>query len=573
MMAEIEDFKARDKMNYSLTNRFSNYLRDTDIKNQEAVLEGEASLAEAHLQSKISTKKTIQTHLNNLAYRKRLKLPDDYTNLMESKRLNSRKGTSQDYHVKETFSVTMKSEKMKSTSKSFKIEDRDERRVTEKVTSQLNDERIEEANYYAKVLNRKLKDKRIIVRDKKVNQNKIFRDMLEDIATKHFAGERKSFRSRSIELRKNQTTAILIDRKDYKKIEDNVKVELGLNRLKDQLLDDFTYLSNKERNEGPNLSTTNATTIGKQISRMLINEAEIGASKKKEVQTEAAKKLAEINEFMMEKAALNFRGVGRDPTNEGLSYNLELCRVVPDNYSNGIARRWFQKGVETCRQMDLLASINSFKQAVIHDSELFPAIYNLGCLYENVKDFELAFKWFYLAKTIEPEDRDVNFALALCYFKLKRYNSAIELLNKHCLNEEPESVASKSSSVLNISTRAVQTYILSICYKGSLDSEKAEETYNKFLSMIDDSSNRDIAMYLFALLNKKNAGFSQRKLEEVKMGLLKSFKSTFPDEVESIYRYWDLSKKTWAASTFDVLVETLSKMHFFKRFPKRIMVR
>lgn len=37
------------------------------------------------------------------------------------------------------------------------------------------------------------------------------------------------------------------------------------------------------------------------------------------------------------------------------------------------------------------------------------------------------------AKTIEPEDRDVNFALALCFYKLKRYPSAIELLEKYCV--------------------------------------------------------------------------------------------------------------------------------------------
>ena len=204
------------------------------------------------------------------------------------------------------------------------------------------------------------------------------------------------------------------------------------------------------------------------------------------------------------------------------------------------------------------------------------------------------------AKTIEPEDRDVNFALALCFYKLKRYSSAIELLEKYCVglntlggqdskvfakdsktlgNEKDEGPAENSgttgsgnSSVMNISSEAVQTYILSICYKGANQFSKAEITYNKFLGMIDDSSNREVALYLFALLNKSNSGFSVRKMEEIKMGLLRSFKCLFPEEVESVSKYWDTFKSCWNMHKKDQFIETLQSLAFFKRFPSQILL-
>lgn len=564
-LSDIEDLTRRDQMNYSLTNRFSNYLRDRPGQDVQRIRDGEARLAEAHLQSKLNAKKSIEAHHKSLEQRSRLRVPDSYKSYMGRKAEPRRTVSRSLGRWREDAS---RSERLQTPAQSFMLEDPDERRVTQKLATQWNDEKIEEANHYSKLLQKKLADKRIIIRDKKENQNKIFRDLLEDVAVKHFSGERASARKNSSLQKKNATT-VFINRTEYRKIEDSMKVELGLNRLKDQLLDDFAYLSHKDRNEEPR-AAKHSSQVSKEFSKMLVNEAELHA-RRKEAQSEAAKRLDEINEFMMEKAVLNFKGVSRDPANEGLSYNLELCRFLPDDYGNFLARRWFEKGVETCGQPDLLASINAFKQAVIQDSELFPAIYNLGCLYENVKDFELAFKWFYLAKTIEPEDKDVNFALALCYFKLKRYDNAIELLVQHCLRDEP-SASSATGSVLNISSRAVQTYILSICYKGNMETAKAEQAYCRFLSMIEDSSNREIALYLFALLNKKNAGFSQRKMEEIKMGLLRSFKSTFPDEVESIGRYWDNSKKRWSENSLDSLVEALSGMHFFKRFPRKVMV-
>lgn len=457
------------------------------------------------------------------------------------------------------------------------IIDANERRLAEKITEKINEEKRAETKEYSRILQQKLRSKRILVRDKKENQNKMFRDMLQNVALKHFQSDSKSADRNPKALQ----PYVYIDGADLKKVKNHLNIDLGLTRLKDQLLDDFVYLSNKGRTNSKQLDQSrerlpinNASMLSKEYSHLLDNEAlehEIKGKQKSVIHSEASKRVAELNEFLMEKTVLNFKNVGRDPTNEGLSYNLNLCTKLPEQYENTLARRWFELGVEKSNEIDLLPSINCFKQAVIQDSELFQAIYNLGCMYENVKDFELAFKWFYLAKTIEPEDKDVNFALAFCFYKLKKYSKAIELLEQYCVGVQAAHESGSGSSVMNISSEAVQTYILSICYKGNLDFEKAETAYNKFISMIDDSSNREIALNLFALLNKKNSGFSVRKLEEIKMGLLRAFKSIFPDEFESISKYWDPTRKVWYQSRLEGLIDSLTTMNFFKRYPRQIL--
>lgn len=558
------------KADFTNHHKFSNYMRDSkiDAQDRSKILRGEETAKQVYLKTKERHDRSARDGRNTRRSGVGEKLEESM--ISPGNRSESHGERSLQYSRERLRKPT-------STLVEDGIIDANERRLAEKLTERINQEKRDENKEYSRILNQKLRTRRILVRDKKENQNKMFRDMLQNIALKHFQPESKSADKNP----KAVQAYVYIDNADLKKVKNHLSIDLGLTRLKDQLLDDFVYLSNKGRNTGGKLDqsreripVSNASVLSKEYSHMLDNEAlelEIKGKQKSVIHSEASKRLAEINEFLMEKTVLNFKNVARDPTNEGLSYNLNLCTKLPEEYENALARRWFELGVEKSNETDLLPSINCFKQAVIQDAELFQAIYNLGCMYENVKDFELAFKWFYLAKTIEPEDKDVNFALAFCFYKLKKYSKAIELLEKYCVGVQtnPESVS--GSSVMNISSEAVQTYILSICYKGNLDFEKAEAAYNKFISMIDDSSNREIALNLFALLNKKNSGFSVRKLEEIKMGLLRAFKSIFPDEFETISKYWDPVKKVWYQSRMEGLIDALTMMNFFKRYPRQIL--
>lgn len=161
--------------------------------------------------------------------------------------------------------------------------------------------------------------------------------------------------------------------------------------------------------------------------------------------------------------------------------------------------------------------------------------------------------------------------MALCFYKLRKYKNAIRLLETYCFPDKDKS-ESKGSSLLNISSEINQLYLLSICYKGSLDFEKAEKTYGKFLSLIEDSSNREIALYLFALLNHHSSALGPRKVEEIKSGLIRSLKTIFPEDVDSVSRFWDPLKKAWVQTNIEGLLNYLSGTDFFKRFPKQILV-
>ena len=578
--------REKKNLNYTITNRFSNYMRSQPNPKFKEIKETEKDLASSYNASKELAATTAVQHRATLANRVRRGVPDSYRQYMNKH--DSKLETPVIIEAsKEKDNWANRSELPKGRQQESRLPynesvfSRDDRRVAEKITSQLTESARNEDHLYSRLLEKKLRDKRIIVRDKKENQNKIFRDLLEDARNKHFNIQNDSHQ------RQGATKNDEVDRKGFtyvehrelKKMNDKIKVELALSRLKEQLLDDFVYLSHQERTNHIQ-DPSNSSALSKEYSRILFKEpSSDGKNKNKDLANDDTKKLDEINEFLVEKSMLNFKAVGRDPANNGLSYNLNLISKLPDKYYNVPAIRWFEKGLATSNANDLLVSINAFKQAVIQDGQLFPALYNLGCLYESVNDFELAFKWFYMARTIDPENVEVNFALSLCFYKLKRYNNAIELLENVCLKEKSldgkegeENQESETSDDSKISSVAVQTYILCICYKGLMDFSKAEEIYNKFIAMIDDSSNRDVALYLFALLNKKSSGFSERKMEEIKIGLLRSFKSLFPEDVSSIKHHWDPIKGCWYPNQITQLADHLGTLNFFKRFPKEILV-
>jgi tetratricopeptide (TPR) repeat protein len=477
-----------------------------------------------------------------------------------------------------------------------------EKKLALKYVENLNEEKMNQNIEFNKILEKKLKERRIMIRDKKNNQSKVFKAMLTDAAMKHFQKNSddnegnskrdsiiisKTARGRSsVSSKSPAKNNIYLDNSQIKKISDHVKVEIGLDKLKKQLLDDYDYLAHNHRNEyGSQIE--NASSLSKEYSRMIINEIspiskQAVAIKTKDQnaplpypeESEFSKKASEINQFLMEKTVLSMNNVGRHPANESLNLDLKLAKKCPIHSSHEV-RKLFELGVKHADDTDLLTSITAFKQVVILDAELFEAIYNLGCLYEYIKDFELAFKWFYLAKNLQPENKEVNFALALCYFKLMRYEESIEILEKYCTGgaEVSESLSQgPASSSLEVSNQAVQLYMLAICYKGGGKLDKAEVTYNKFLEHIEDSSNREVALFLFALLNKKKSGFSVRKFEEIKMGLLRSFKCIFPEEVDSVSRYWDHGRSAWTETRAEDLIDILLTLGFFKRFPRYILV-
>lgn len=284
--------------------------------------------------------------------------------------------------------------------------DNQDLQMAETFANQLNYTRRGENRDFSKIMKKKLVEKRIIVRDGKEHKNKQFRDMLQNIVAKRFKDSEADSKPRNSSPGRSQTLdankVLYIDNQDLRKISNKVNLELGLNKLKEQLLDDYVYLARKERNHADNVTNPNLSVLSKDLSKRMIKDQSSdkdssitdrrGAGEKDPV----SRQLDEINEFLMEKTVLNFNGVGRDPVNEGLSYDLQLATALPEDYQNQSVINWFEKGINCYKGRNLFKCVNCFKQVVILDSYQFQAIYNLGCLYESVNDYELAFKWFYL---------------------------------------------------------------------------------------------------------------------------------------------------------------------------------
>ena len=81
------------------------------------------------------------------------------------------------------------------------------------------------------------------------------------------------------------------------------------------------------------------------------------------------------------------------------------------------------------------------------------------------------------AKTIHPEDKQVNFALALCYYKKRNYDKAIQFLERYCLGDL-EHKAGKDQ--LGVESTMNYLYLQAVCYKGKGDFTKSESIYRKF---------------------------------------------------------------------------------------------
>lgn len=84
------------------------------------------------------------------------------------------------------------------------------------------------------------------------------------------------------------------------------------------------------------------------------------------------------------------------------------------------------------------------------------------------------------AKTIHPEDKQVNFALALCYYKKRNYDKSIQFLERYCLGKlEPKD----GKDVLGVESQLNYLYLQAVCYKGKGDYVRSEQIYRKFKGM------------------------------------------------------------------------------------------
>lgn len=440
------DLLSKNNNQFKIKNRIENYLRDRHVDTTPVE---KPKTVERKRRSTSRIYKGIQTTKARLS---KYKLPHLYTEMM-NKKSKTLPTSATKASVADNSLINSKEEIMMNrinraqriiTSNYFKKSGKDltDSDVLRMQTSYSTKTEGVDDRFIKEEIHKQIKKKGLKLKGKDDNPQKTFQEMLKKLVE---AKLKRSTEDGTQEHTSRKNRSAYISQKELNDVENKIRLQIELDGLRERLLDDFSYVI-----ENKNTSIKMKNNID-------------GLS-------------CEPNLEILEEIKL-------DSLNESFRHHLRLCEVIHNENCDPIAKRWFKEGIEAYQQRNIFKSINCFKQAVLQDSFEYHSIYNLGCLYEIVQDFELAFKWFYIAKTIHPEDSEINFALSMCYYKRKEYTVALEYLERYCfeVNEEEGEIIPKS--LLGMNSTLNYMYLRAICYKGNHNFELSEKIYNQFSKM------------------------------------------------------------------------------------------
>jgi len=94
------------------------------------------------------------------------------------------------------------------------------------------------------------------------------------------------------------------------------------------------------------------------------------------------------------------------------------------------ARRAFKKGVDAYNSKKNNKAIEAFKETLMYDAENALANYNLGKIYYETGQKELALKYYQDAENLNPKDSNSVVAIGLIYFEKGMFDLSEEYFNK-----------------------------------------------------------------------------------------------------------------------------------------------
>ncbi len=178
------------------------------------------------------------------------------------------------------------------------------------------------------------------------------------------------------------------------------------------------------------------------------------------------------------------------------------------------ARRAFKRGVDAYNSKKNNEAIQAFKETLMYDAENALANYNLGKIYYETGQKELALKYYQTAEDLNPKDSNSVVAIGLIYFEKGMFDLSEDYFNK-AVNMAPgyglayydrgtlygqqkrydESLADLKMAAI-YSPEDSRVYMnMGLAYFFKKDMESACENWNKAASMGNSEAQKAIGIY------------------------------------------------------------------------------
>eukprot|EP00825_Cyclidium_porcatum_P042439 TRINITY_DN580_c0_g1_i3.p1 TRINITY_DN580_c0_g1~~TRINITY_DN580_c0_g1_i3.p1 ORF type:complete len:520 (-),score=79.20 TRINITY_DN580_c0_g1_i3:1234-2793(-) len=136
----------------------------------------------------------------------------------------------------------------------------------------------------------------------------------------------------------------------------------------------------------------------------------------------------------------------------------------------------FIRAVQKIKKGNYDSALNCLRQTLQYDKLHFKTIFNLACMYERIRKFDNAIKWFDLLLQF-PQDQqldwgnEIRYGLALCCYKTAQYKECYKKIMP--LAEEDDKRESDHRQDIQ--------YLRCLCLKQSQDLDQAAKFYRKFI--------------------------------------------------------------------------------------------
>ena len=212
---------------------------------------------------------------------------------------------------------------------------------------------------------------------------------------------------------------------------------------------------------------------------------------------------------------------------EALKNLIWLSKVFCDDSSI-----FYNLGIVYEKLKNLKKAKENYQKAIEIEPEAIDAIYNLGLVCTDLKEFDTAIKCFEKVILTDNDDSNSYFNLGLVYFKMSNYNKAIQYFQKTIdLNNED----------------IYAHFYLGNIYKTLGDSNSARVKFNKVLEISPDYS---WAYYNLAVLDYENDN-----LESALFNLAKTVELN-PADVEAYKIYVKILAKTGNYDGAEEIIKT-----------------